>query len=42
MKRTHFYHFLGKALSIGLVTFVLLLAGCDNGSGAAKTPNLSR
>jgi hypothetical protein len=36
MKRTNFYRIFGKALSIGLVAFVLLAAGCDNDSGSNK------
>ena len=35
MKRTNF---IGKALSISLFVFVLLTAGCDNGSGGDNTP----
>ena len=33
MKRTFFYRIFGKALSLGLVVFVLLAVGCDTGNG---------
>jgi hypothetical protein len=39
MKRTRFYHLLGKALSIGLVAFVLLAAGCENDNGNSENGN---
>jgi hypothetical protein len=33
MKRTNFYRIFGKALSTGLIAFVLLAAGCSHGGG---------
>jgi Zn/Cd-binding protein ZinT len=36
MKRTDLCGLLGKTLNIGLLVFVLLLIGCDNGSGDSE------
>jgi Zn/Cd-binding protein ZinT len=41
MKRTGFYGFLGKTLSIGLLVFVVLSAGCDNDGGDPE-PELAK